>query len=165
MTRLLPTVLVVAAVVAVTACSRSQSPGLADAPPDEGDDMHFSPPPAQMSGVMHSKLAHAHGLLEGLTIGDFEQVESNAAALHGVSLDAEWLVHDTVAYTTFSDEFRRTVTDIAGAAAREDLAGVTTSYARMIEVCVGCHEYLRQHRHEMHFPGRVSRASDGRPEG
>lgn len=143
----------VAALVLLTvACSRNANRELAT-----GDAAMEEPPP--LSGiqyVMAAKLAHAEAVVEGIVRADFPLVRSNAQELAALSRDSQWLVHDTVTYVLFSEQFREVATQMATNAGRNDLDAVTADYVELIHTCVACHTYLRRERLTKDFPQRIS---------
>ena len=90
----------------------SDAPKAASTPPTEKmtDDDESPPPRTTVSQVMRSKLAHAQAILEGLSLGNFAQVETNAMSLKRISQGGEWLAHESPAYFAFSTSFERFAT-------------------------------------------------------
>ena len=69
---------------------------------------HANPPFAGVREMMRAKLAHAQAVLEGVARQDFDQVQTNASALHNLSTLSDWQVHRTMEYNQYSEDFRWT---------------------------------------------------------
>lgn len=92
---------------------------------------------------MRPKLGHAQKLLEGLTLENFELIQSEAQALSLLSREAEWNVLQTEDYLLYSSEFRRAADAIRDAANKKNLDGAALAYVEMTMKCVNCHKYVR----------------------
>jgi hypothetical protein len=106
-------------------------------------DMHPLPPMVGARGIMKAKLAHAQAVLEGIALEDFKQIKNNAHQLNSLSQQADWLVHRTIEYNVFSEEFRRITRDMADSATAKNLHAVTLDYVQMVMTCVKCHSHMR----------------------
>lgn len=95
---------------------------------------------------MRPKLAHAQGLLEGLSLGQFEKIAADAQALSLLSREAEWQVLQTEDYLHYSGEFRRAAEAIRKAAEKKNLDAATLGYVTLTVKCVECHKYVRDVR-------------------
>lgn len=121
------------------------------------DDMHESAPRRDsMPAVMQAKLAHSQAVLEGLATSNFRQIELNAGDLQEISQRADWIVQDSPAYYSLSDEFRKVAGDLVLHARRQDLKAVTDDYARLTHSCIACHTYLRNERVTKDMGGKLS---------
>ncbi len=143
-------------VLAVTACA-PRSTGHLEAPAPG------APPVGEAARgiheVMQAKLVHAQAVVEGVVWGDFQIVETNAVQLEALSNEAGWLVHDTVTYTVFSEQFRKIAGSMAVRARNRNLDAVTADYMELIRTCVACHTYLRRERLIGDFPEEFSMLS------
>jgi hypothetical protein len=153
---------------ALGACGPRPGPGLVEPAPDaHSAEPSFEP----VDGVMRRKVVHAQTLVVGVARADYGLVQDTAAQLYEISRKAEWMVHDTVTYTVFSERFREVVAAMTQHARQRDLDAVTTDYTQMIKACVECHSYLRRERPIKDYPGKISmvepagvRARPGRAE-
>ena len=93
--------------------------------------------------IMQAKLVHAQSLLRGLASEDLKLVQANAYNLAMLSEEADWQVHKTLAYVTFSKEFKRNVMSLSKNAEKKNLQGATLDYMAMVMTCVKCHSYMR----------------------
>ena len=114
--------------------------------------------------VMRAKLAHAQAILEGIALGDYAEVETNAMALKRISQGADWLAHESAAYFDFSAEFRDSCDDLVHHSQAKNVKALVQDYGTLTTTCVACHEYLRKERQTKDMPGRVSLRSAGRTE-
>ncbi|MHC4709609.1 MAG: hypothetical protein ACYTA3_04080, partial [Planctomycetota bacterium] len=89
---------------ALVACGPRPGPDLAQ--PAE-------PSSEPVVGVMRRKVVHAQTLVVGVARADYGLVQDTATQLYEISREAEWMVHDTVTYTVFSERFRQVVAAMA----------------------------------------------------
>jgi hypothetical protein len=121
-----------------------------------GDHIHYRTTVTDMSDIMQAKLIHTQAIIEGLALGNLEQVAVNAEVLHEFSLRSSWLVHDTVTYITKSDSFRETVLSLWQAAEHGSSDDAMVAYLAMAQSCLDCHTYLRSERPFLDSPGMRS---------
>jgi len=123
---------------------------------ESAEQSHEAMPADDMHAVMRAKLAHTQAIVEGIALRNFGRIERNAEALVDLSERGDWMVHETMAYVTYSDDFRNTARTLARDARQENLARVSDHYADLVRTCVACHDYLRQQRETKDLPGSVS---------
>ncbi|QDV84604.1 hypothetical protein [Stieleria sp.] len=93
--------------------------------------------------LMRSKLKRSQHVLEGLLRKDFPAIARGAKEMKLISEAAEWpRARDTV-YEHFSAEFRRQCTQLEELAEQENHQGVTFTYLQMTNLCIQCHDYVR----------------------
>ena len=97
----------------------------------------------ELKKLMQKKLKHAQGVLGGLAVEDFQQINQNASALLDLTHQAEWKVTEHPDYLRYSSEFRRTLQSLMSAAGRENIDGATLAYMQMTMSCVACHQFIR----------------------
>jgi hypothetical protein len=102
------------------------------------------PPPVRK--LMTRKLDCAQKILEGVAVGNFEKIASNAEDLILISKVAEWHVIKTPRYELYSSEFRRTADTLAREARDKNLDGAALAYVDLTLACVKCHKYVREVR-------------------
>jgi hypothetical protein len=73
-------------------------------------------------------------------------IEVNAQKINALTLDENWMVLRTRAYSAYSKDFQRSVDDITRAAREKNLDGATLGYVRMTLNCVTCHGNVRAQR-------------------
>jgi hypothetical protein len=95
------------------------------------------------AGFMRLKLEPAKKVLEGIALGDFQMIRSNSEQMRKLALDASWMVIQTEAYSSHSQDFQRSLSLINRMCDDEDLDGVTLAYMQMTMRCVQCHKMLR----------------------
>lgn len=120
-----------------------------------------SPDDPRLRHVMQAKLIHAHDLMESIALGDFPRMEKNAADLHALSRQSDWFVHDTAAYTAFSERFQGAAGRIMDLARGHDLEAVSEAYIDLNASCIDCHAYLRREGLVKDLPGIVTWIDDG----
>ncbi|QDV41275.1 hypothetical protein Enr13x_11130 [Stieleria neptunia] len=101
-------------------------------------------PIEQSEGVlMRSKLKRSQHVLEGLLRKDFPAIARGAKEMKLISEAAEWpRARDTV-YEHFSAEFRRQCSQLESLAEEQNHQGVTFTYLQMTNLCIQCHDYVR----------------------
>src|SRR6185369_7972559 len=70
---------------------------------------------------MRAKLNLSQGLLEGLVVEDFTQLDRDSKALLVLSLAEEWNVSNDSLYKQHSEEFRRAIKQLGKAAQEKNL--------------------------------------------
>jgi hypothetical protein len=96
--------------------------------------------------LMADKLQASQRLLEGLALGDFKKIATQADNLVQLAGQAEWIAYKTNRYEQRSNEFRRAAELIAQKAKEKNLEGATLAYLDLTWSCVRCHEYVREVR-------------------
>jgi hypothetical protein len=97
----------------------------------------------KVAELMQKKLKHSQKVLEGVAVGDFDEIASNAAELIEVSKQAEWAVSKSPQYELRSNEFRRSAEDLVKYAKAKNLDAAAMSYIELTMTCVKCHKYGR----------------------
>ncbi len=108
------------------------------------DDSHVGPAIETVQDMMRSKLAHAHGVLEGLARQNYDQIIANANSLHELAGKSAWGVHRTMEYNLYSDQFRWHTSELKRHAQEKKLHAATLDYMQMTMTCVRCHDYMNQ---------------------
>ena len=85
-------------------------------------------------------------MLEGVAVGDFDEIAANAEELIAISKQAEWRVFKTPQYELRSNEFRRTADELIKHAEAKNLDAAALSYVELTMTCVKCHKYVRETR-------------------
>lgn len=115
------------------------SPLLAEEPPSK---------PTHVKALMQVKLDRAKGILEGLTLEDYDKIASNARALKLLSMESGWNVYQTDQYITLSQHFRQNADRIIEAAGEQDIHRAALGYVALTVSCVECHSFLRKNKVE-----------------
>lgn len=100
----------------------------------------------KLTPLMWAKLERSKGMLEGLTLEDFDKVASNARSLHLLSTESGWNVIQTAEYAAQSRDFQRATDLIVAAAEEKDIHRATLGYVALTVRCVECHSYMRKVR-------------------
>lgn len=108
------------------------------------DDSHIGPPIETVRDLMRAKLAHGHGILEGLARQNYDQIIANAQSLHDLASKEAWGVHRTMEYNLYSDQFRWHTRELKRHAEEKKLHAATMDYMQMVMTCVRCHDYMDQ---------------------
>ncbi|MFG0266630.1 MAG: hypothetical protein ACF8AM_16010 [Rhodopirellula sp. JB055] len=104
---------------------------------------------SRLTPLMRLKLEKSKGILEGVTLEDFDKIASNARALKLLSTESGWNVIQTREYAEQSRDFQRATDLIAEAADEQDIHRAAMGYVAMTVHCVECHSYMRKHRNEL----------------
>lgn len=92
---------------------------------------------------MHDKLELAQGILEGLSVENYDLIISRSQRLSAMSQEADWKVFENPDYEQQSIAFRRNVDALTKAAKNKNLDGATLAYVRATMSCIECHKYVR----------------------
>lgn len=103
-------------------------------------------PKKERSIFMRMKLHHAQQVLNGIAVGNFETVETNAVALALLAKNAEFQLMNSPEYRRYSDAFRRNAQTLAQRARDKNLDGAALSYVQLTLNCVDCHKHIREVR-------------------
>jgi hypothetical protein len=93
--------------------------------------------------LMRSKLKRSQSVLEGLLRKDFKAIAHGAKEMKLISEAAEWPRARDSVYEHFSAEFRRQCVQLEELAETQNLNGATFTYLHMTNLCVQCHDYVR----------------------
>jgi hypothetical protein len=150
-------VLTLAAGVVLVSCASDRSGSRAGHADRASDQKYETPGPHNsMPSVMQAKLAYSQGILEGLAMGDFHQIDVNASSLYEISQSADWLAQDSAMYFEFSQRFRTVTKALSTHARANDLAAASNDYADLVHSCVACHSYMRKERMTKDMPGKIT---------
>lgn len=98
----------------------------------------------QSEGVlMRSKMKRSQSVLEGLLRKDFAAIERGAKEMRMISEAAEWPRARDSVYEHFSSEFRRQCSQLEELAANKNHQAATFTYLHLTNLCVQCHDYVR----------------------
>lgn len=92
---------------------------------------------------MRDKLELAQGILEGLSVENYDLIISRSQRLSAMSQEADWKVFENPDYEQQSIAFRRNVDALTKAAKNKNLDGATLAYVRVTMSCIECHKYVR----------------------
>ena len=95
---------------------------------------------------MRVKMNHAHKVLEGLALEDFDAIAKHSQEMSLLSQAASWQVLQTPEYRQQSTDFRRAANALTEAAQKKNLDGASIAYVEMTLKCVQCHKYVRRVR-------------------
>ncbi len=95
---------------------------------------------------MRTKLTFSQAIVEGLTVKNFDTINTAATEIRNVTEGEMWLVHKTPEYNRYSDEMKRSVEELIHAAEEKNLEGSALRFFDVTLKCIDCHEYLRRNR-------------------
>jgi hypothetical protein len=110
------------------------------------DDAKKQAPPAKslaMQTFMRVKLGQAQGILEGLTVEDFDLIERNASAMFLLTKAEQWKSSKDPRFVQHSDEFARVAEQLAKYAKEKNLDGASLAYMQLTLNCIECHRLVR----------------------
>ncbi len=93
--------------------------------------------------VMKFKLYYAQRVLEGITMENFDLINTNAQKLASLSQAADWQVRQTPEYQKFTMDYSRHAKALSKAAQGRNVDAATVAYFQLTVSCVNCHRYLR----------------------
>ncbi len=95
---------------------------------------------------MRAKLVHSQRVIEGLCLGDFDEIAKNSQDMSLLSLAETWQVLQTPEYVEYSRKFRTAADSLTEAAKKKNLDQATKAYNLVTQRCVECHKYMRDVR-------------------
>jgi len=101
---------------------------------------------ARTAPMMREKLVHAQRVLEALTTSDYRMLDSESAALARIAESPRWADLKTRELRGYTDNFLKTIADLAAASKRRDLDAAAASYSTMVGTCYECHQHLKTTR-------------------
>lgn len=104
-----------------------------------------------MQAFMRVKLTQAQGILEGLTVEDFDQIETNASAMFLLTKAENWKASKDPQFIEHSNEFARVAEKLAQYAKDKNLDGASLTYIQLTLTCIECHRFVRDKA--IHFRG------------
>ena len=93
---------------------------------------------------MRTKLTFSQAIVEGLSVKNFDTINTAATEIRNVTEGEMWLVHKTPEYNRYSDELKRSVEQLIRAAEEKNLDGSALRFFDVTLKCIDCHEYLRR---------------------
>jgi len=102
--------------------------------------------PDNVAPLMRRKLDRAKGILEGLTLEQYDKIARDARSLRLLSMEAGWNVVQTEEYQKQSQDFRRACDSIERAAKNKDIHRAALAYVALTVHCVDCHSYMRENK-------------------
>jgi cytochrome c556 len=94
--------------------------------------------------LMRDKLAQMNRILEGITLGDFDQVEKSARTLGMISKATSWhIVEQTPRYKRLSKNFQEQAADLERHAQEKNEDAAALDLVRMNITCTDCHQHMR----------------------
>jgi hypothetical protein len=100
----------------------------------------------KVAELMQGKLKHSQKVLEGVAVGNFDEIADNAEELIAISKQAEWYVSKSPQYELRSNEFRRSAEQLIKDAKAKNLDAAALDYVELTMTCVKCHKYGRETR-------------------
>lgn len=95
--------------------------------------------------LMRDKLKQMSGVLEGLTLSNFDQVRDSAKTLGMISRATSWHISDpTPRYQRLSKNFQEQAADLERHASERNTEAATLDLVRMNVTCTECHQHMRE---------------------
>ena len=101
---------------------------------------------ARTAPMMREKLVHAQRVLEALTTSDYQMLENESTALARIAESPRWSELKTREPRGYTDNFLKSVAELAAASKRRDLDAAAATYSRMVTTCYQCHQHLKNTR-------------------
>lgn len=93
---------------------------------------------------MQKKLDYSSGILRGLSMGNFELIETNANQMRLLNKIEGFVRGRNAQYRTQIQTFERVTDEVVRQARKENIEGVTLAYHQLTVSCVRCHQSLRE---------------------
>lgn len=93
---------------------------------------------------MQKKLDYSSAILRGLSMGDFELIETNAKQMRLLNKVEGFVRGRNAEYRTQVHTFERVTDEVVRQAKNENIDGVTLAYHQLTVSCVRCHQSLRE---------------------
>jgi hypothetical protein len=95
--------------------------------------------------LMRDKLVQMNGILEGLTLDKFDQVEESAKTLRIITRATSWHIADpTPRYERLSKNFQEQAVDLERHAKERNTDAATLDLVRINVTCAQCHQHMRE---------------------
>jgi len=95
--------------------------------------------------LMRDKLKQMNGVLEGITLNNFDQVKESARTLGMISKATSWHISDpTPRYERLSKNFQEQAADLERHANERNIDAATLDLVRMNVTCTQCHQHMRE---------------------
>ena len=92
---------------------------------------------------MRQKLIYSQGVMEGLTLEQFDLVTKYGIKMRKMNLTNHFYVMGTPDYMSSLTNYQQSIDRMLFAAAGRDLNDTTQAYQRVVKSCVECHRSFR----------------------
>ncbi|QDT02095.1 hypothetical protein K227x_04660 [Rubripirellula lacrimiformis] len=124
---------------AAVAQEESTTPAAATADSDHSDTSD-----KPLDFWMKKKLDYSTGILRGLSMGDFAEIEANANKMRVLNKVEGFARSRFEGYRGHLRSFERMTDEVIRQAKKENIEGVTLAYHQLTVSCVRCHQSLRE---------------------
>ena len=93
---------------------------------------------------MKKKLEYSQGILEGITLADFDKIATNAESMRNLSKIEGFIRRPTAGYAAQLQIFDEAAAEIFRQANRDNLDGAALAFTQLTVSCVNCHKRLRE---------------------
>ncbi|MCM2369714.1 hypothetical protein [Aporhodopirellula aestuarii] len=114
----------------------SHTPGDSEVP-EQADEQ-------QLDFWMQKKLDYSGGILRGLSMGDFDVIETSANQMRVLNRIEGFVRSRHEGYRAHVRSFERVTEEIIRQAEQKNIDGVTLAYHQMVVSCVRCHQSIRE---------------------
>ena len=115
-----------------------------------------------LAAMMQKKLKSAHGVLDGVALGDFKKVASGGEELIRLAKSETWQLIRSPLYEKHSADFIQASEKLVKKAKEKNMDGTALAYVEMTLSCVRCHQYVREHRRDARLDLDTFSAGDQR---
>ncbi len=99
---------------------------------------------------MRQKLGYSQGVLEGLTLENFELVTKNGIRIRNMKLTNAMYGVKNPLYMSHITNYHKAVDRLLDASTERNLARAAQAYQGVIQSCVECHRDYRAAQHKLH---------------
>ena len=97
---------------------------------------------------MRTKLLYTQNIFEGLTMGDFEAIETAVAEVQRVTEGGQWIAIDNENYRKLTEEFKTSTRRLMTAAKSKNIDATALRYYEMSTRCIDCHKHIRNAQYQ-----------------
>ena len=146
MTRILSSLIVVAAVLALPIAAAEDKKPVTKKPEAKEVQKPVEKIDDKNPSIwMKKKLDYSQDILAGITMEDFDKIADNARAMKGLGKFEAFVRSRNAAYTRQLQAFEDINDEIIRQADNDNVEGVALAFTQLTVNCVNCHKVLRQH--------------------
>jgi hypothetical protein len=114
--------------------------------PTLAQDRRPTPPGLSPTEWMKQKLEMSQAILDGLTKGDFDKIETNAQKMNVINYLEKMVTADQPHYKEYTRQltaFETANRELLRQASKKNVEGATLAYVQLTVSCVNCHKVVR----------------------
>lgn len=93
---------------------------------------------------MRTKLMYSQNMLEGLTLGDFAQIDGAIEDMKQVTKGSAWVSIDNDQYRKLTADFETALERLERSADSENVEATSLRFYQMSTSCIDCHQHIRK---------------------